>query len=206
MELKNIIGNKYGFLTVVEELPRRKKYIRIFRCLCDCGNYKELSYSNLTTGHTVSCGCYWLERIKNSNSTHRLSKTPTYNSWHNMINRCYIESHEAYKYYGGRGITVCDRWLNSIENFIEDMGYRPKGKTLDRIDNNKSYSKENCRWATPVQQLNNRRCSVFYEYNGERKTIKEWSIEKEIPYDRLRERIKKLGWSIEKALTTPKLS
>jgi hypothetical protein len=130
-------------------------------------------------------------------------ESPTHGSFISMKKRCYEKGNKNYKYYGGRGITVCERW-KYYENFLADMGNRPFGKTLDRIDVDKGYFKENCRWATPKQQVDNRRpyeCS--WEYKGEKKSKEEWSKITGINYWTLRERIETRGWSTEKAFTTP---
>lgn len=117
------------------------------------------------------------------------SLTPEYNSWRAMRARCLFKSHEAYKNYGGRGITVCKRWVDSFDNFLEDMGPRPEGKTLDRVDVNKGYYKENCRWSDPTDQANNKRNSVFLEVDGERKTLKQWSRDLDIPVSTIQNRL-----------------
>jgi hypothetical protein len=118
-----------------------------------------------------------------------------------MLKRCRNEAHKFWRHYGGRGITVCDRWLK-FENFLADMGERPKGKTLDRIDNDGNYHHGNCRWATAEQQSQNRRTAVVLEFRGKRLPITEWcrskSLSRNVVYLRLRR-----GWSAERALTTP---
>ncbi len=126
-----------------------------------------------------------------------------YRSWENLFARCYNKNRKNYKNYGGRGITVSDEW-HDFENFCRDMGYeRPKGMTIDRIDNDKGYSKENCRWATPTQQNNNRRKSVGnVTAFGETKTLKEWAVCVGMNYEALKSRMKK-GWDIEIALSKP---
>lgn len=127
------------------------------------------------------------------------SLTPEYNSWRSMRARCLFKSHEAYKNYGGRGIKICDRWVNSFDNFLEDMGPRPEGKTLDRIDVNKGYYKENCKWSNPLEQSNNRRNNVFLDFDGESKTISQWSRDLQIPTSTIINRLSR-GYNPEKAL------
>lgn len=149
MEAKiNLIGREFGRLKVLAEVDPTSERHTQYACLCQCGNLKAVRTYDLLKGKVISCGCAkWL---------HGLSKSPEYRSWYSMKERCLNKKHPWYKYYGGRGITICKRWM-SFENFIADMGSRPPGHTLDRIDCNKSYYPENCRWATVAQQNSNRR-------------------------------------------------
>jgi hypothetical protein len=155
LEIKS--GDKYGRLTIVKEVepyvsPSGKTY-RKFNCLCECGNITNVMLNKLRNNSTKSCGCYQKEKA----TTHGLHKHSLYKTWNNMIHRCYHSNHIHYKYYGGRGIKICDRWLNSFQNFLIDMGERPEGTTLDRKNNDGNYEPSNCRWATPKEQIKNRR-------------------------------------------------
>lgn len=128
----------------------------VWECKCDCGNIMNVQGVNLRTGHTQSCGCLQKERASESNGTHRKSGTSTFNVWVKMRQRCNNPKDKAYKYYGGRGIKVCDRWLNSFDNFFSDMGEHKEGMSIDRIDNNGNYEPRNCQWLTISQNISKR--------------------------------------------------
>jgi hypothetical protein len=128
-------------------------------------------------------------------------KSPTYHSWAKMLERCRQPNRDGAAYYQAKGITACDRWLK-FENFLADMGERPEGMTLDRIDNSKGYEPSNCRWATHADQIRNRSFTVWLEHDGRRMCMKDWSKEIGLKYHTLKSRLRK-GWSVEKALTTP---
>ena len=147
-----MIGQVFGTLTVLEELPERNKYrYKMYRCICECGTERITSSACLNSGHTTGCGKHKPKK------TNAVKRHELYRVYHGMKTRCTNPNHVYYDYYGGRGITVCQRWLDSFWNFVEDMGERPKGYTLDRIDNNAGYFKENCKWSTMKEQSNNRR-------------------------------------------------
>lgn len=130
---------------------------------------------------------------------HGMYGTPVYSTWQAMLSRCSWAKHPRYHRYGGRGIKVCDRWAKSFVNFYKDMGDKPPGMSLDRIDNDRDYSSDNCRWATPLQQSQNNSRNIFIEYHGKTKTVCEWADEFKIPRSTLTVRLKK-GLSFEQSI------
>jgi hypothetical protein len=163
--MKKIIksGDRYGRLTILQEVEPSyysNKPYRNFSCLCDCGNKKIVKLDSLNRKYTTSCGCYNKEKVIETNTTHGLTKTPEYRTWHNMKQRCYNPNSKRYSDWGGRGIKVCDEWINSFETFLKDMGKRPDGCSIDRIDNDGNYESSNCRWITSKEQSYNRRSNI----------------------------------------------
>lgn len=210
LEIDTLIGAKFNRWTVIGSAGYRYygKHRRILVVgRCDCGTERVVYYEALRRGTSKSCGCHKREATSKRNAafaTHRLSKDPLYGIWLNMVRRCTLETDQAYKWYGARGITVCDRWLNSVENFVEDMGARPSNRySLDRIDNNKGYSMENCRWATRKEQANNRGDSRKFMFRGETLGLSEISHITGISVRVLRRRVVDLGWDIERSVTQP---
>jgi hypothetical protein len=204
MTLK-LTGQKFGRLTIVSKNAIRLRNGKTrWNCLCDCGNITVVIGSGLINEHTVSCGCLRKEIVSQTgkaNSTHGMYGKPEYHSWRSMIKRCTNHRSTNYSDYGGRGITVCDRWLNSFEAFYEDMGHKPSpDHSIERRENNGNYEKNNCYWATKEEQANNKRNNVFYEYNGISKTISEWSREYNVEYGKLYSRLIRHGWNFERAV------
>lgn len=195
-----MIGQRFGRLTVTGPAPDIKKSYRMWFCLCDCGVKKAISQNHLRRGSTKSCGCLSsTEMLRQRSTKHGKYGQPIWAVWASMKQRCSDMSVRSYASYGGRGITVCDRWLESFENFFEDMGDRPEGLQLDRIDNNKGYSKENCRWVTPSQNCRNRRDTLFITFNGATLSIMDWSDQIGVNTGTIRKRLKK-GWDVGKVL------
>lgn len=205
--MRDLTGCIFGKLTVLQITPVRVSGSVIWRCTCTCGNTTEVSSGNLNSGHTKSCGCLQKEHVSSAMTIHGFNKNSAYFSEYkaylSMIGRCCNSDHAHYKDYGGRGITVCKEWLNSVHCFIKDMGAKPqKGFSLDRIDNNGNYTKSNCRWTTQKMQSNNKRNNLYIEFNGETRTAAEWSQKMGYGDTTVATRIRR-GWTISAAILTP---
>jgi hypothetical protein len=181
----------FGKLTVLGTDPTDERY-RL--CRCECGNEKRVRRDHLRTGKTISCGCERARlssvrlRERGPHVKHGASKTRAYGTWLAIKQRCFNPRAFAYKDYGGRGITVCDRWLN-FDNFLADMGQPGPGETIERIDNDAGYEPGNCRWATRREQQNNRRSNRRLTVKGETHTIAEWSRISGVHHNTLTQRI-----------------
>jgi group I intron endonuclease len=201
-ELYPSIGAKINNLTVIGDLFKKGKNYYI-KCQCICGNIKEYhAHSLIIKGMPQNCGC---DKTHCNGYKHGATsggiETPEFRAWKHMIESCCNPNTEHYHQYGGRGIKVCNQWKNNFCQFLEDMGQKPSSNNiLGRKDINGSYIPENCFWSTSKQQNNNRRDTVFLEYNGETKPLREWAIIFKIKPQTLWNRIKK-GWTVERALT-----
>lgn len=192
MELLDLTGQRFGLRIVLGRASRNSKNKTRWGCRCDCGNLSVVLTSTLTSQRTVSCGCSRNIFLRKAHTTHGKSQAKIYGVWGSMHDRCYLPSSACFYRYGGRGITVCERWHN-FENFYADMGDAPIGLTLERKDNNGSYSPENCCWATPTEQSKNRRDVMLYEFRGEKRCIPEIASILGVSYGVIYRRIKLRG-------------
>ena len=205
---KNLLNNRFGKLVVKAVVPDLIKYHTRYLCVCDCGTEKEVDAKHLISGRTKSCGCFSKENAKLNATlnkscvvkTHGMSESSEYIIWLGIKARCLRKSISS-KNYKDRGITICDRWMK-FENFISDMGKRPSMEfSVDRIDNSKGYSPDNCRWATSLEQASNKRNNRLITFNGKTKHQAEWAREVGLKIATLHARLKS-GWTIERALFT----
>lgn len=200
------IGDQFAYLTVISDVSTVNGRPRVWvRCIC--GQQKQVRKDVLVGRATSqqSCGCIRDAQSAQRNRTHGEGSNPTpeYFAWRGMIGRCYAPSSPSYSDYGERGIRVCDRWLHSYPNFLQDMGRRPTSQhSLDHIDVNGDYAPNNCRWATRIEQANNTRRNHFLTFRGETKTLTEWARSIGIKRSSLGERLRRGGWTVERALTT----
>lgn len=210
--LIDMAGKKYGELTVKEFAGKFKGH-KYWKCICSCGEQTVVEGGNLRNGNTRSCGHIHIETIKKTSRKHGdtvgRSPAPEYVTWISMKARCYNLKNKEYKNYGGRGIKICDRWLNGdgkksgYECFLLDMGRRPEHHSIDRIDNNGDYEPANCQWASNVTQALNKRNNRYVEYGGIRVLLKSVCDDLGISYTAVLARMDKLGWSVEDAIEKP---
>lgn len=198
---KDITEVVSGRLTAIRFSRMNKQRQAVWLCRCSCGTEKEVASRYVISGHTRSCGC--LKRDEPGARTHGMSHTAENAVWRRMKIRCVSPKSPDYKDYGGRGITVCDRWATSFEAFFEDMGTRPSSRhSIEREDVNGNYEPSNCVWATAQEQARNRRTTTWFVYHGDRRCLTEHcqmaGKSQRMVWKRLRR-----GWSIEEALETP---
>jgi hypothetical protein len=200
---KTMIGSVFGRLTVIRLLSPSKSRHPLCECLCECGKTTPpVRIYSLRDGTTKSCGCLLSEQTAIRSTKHGFSGTSEYNSWHAMIGRCTNENDIGYANYGGRGITVCDRWLD-INNFIADMGLKPTPKhQLDRKENNGNYEPGNCKWSTNTENMRNTRSNHLVTVLGETLCMTEMGAKYGVSIEIVNYRTKR-GWTIEKAFITP---
>jgi hypothetical protein len=191
-------GQQYGQLTPVRRLDGTRTY---WLCRCTCGNEKAVSRANLRSGSITSCGCTRYAKSSAKLRRHGMTESTEYRIWCLLKDRCLNPANPAYVDYGGRGIEVCDRWRYSFENFLEDMGPRPKKHSIDRVDVNGNYRPGNCRWADAKTQARNKRSTKYVTAFGKTQCLADWQDETGIPGRLISERITTLGWAAERALT-----
>lgn len=209
-KMEDVIGKRYGVLTVIKELDKTIVNGRSFRMVqvkCDCGTIKTGRLNKIKV--TKSCGCLTYNLTAKLNITHGMTDSRIYSIWQNMINRCYNKNAPAYNYYGARGIFVCDEWRKDFPTFLKwslENGYN-ENLTIDRYPNMiGGYSPENCRWATVKQQQNNKTTNRMVTYKGESMTLTELCDKYNKNYHRVGTRISQLGWNIDKAMETDRIN
>lgn len=202
MPRNDLTNKRFSRVVALEDVGKNIHDKRLWKCRCDCGKEFVVVGAALTSGNTKSCGCYMREVTGNRTRTHGMSHTPEYHCWHDMVRRCTNPECDSYPDYGGRGIKVCDRWLE-FENFFADVGLRPsKSHTLDRIQNDGNYDPSNCRWTTQERQNRNTRNTVLWTYQGETLPVLDWADRLGIPGNLLRCRVQR-GWPEDWCLNGP---
>lgn len=202
-KLQDITGQRFSRLVVLERAGRAPSGHATWKCKCDCGNEVVVWGLSLKSGNTRSCGCIHKEQLSERSRTHGLKpgNDSTYNSWACMKSRCNNPNHPDYHYYGGRGITHDPRWAD-FKNFFEDMGPKPDDSlTIERIDNDGNYCKENCKWGTRKEQARNKSNNRIFTCSGRTMTLAEWAEELGVSHNTIYGRLER-GWSLEKTLTT----
>lgn len=202
---RDISGQAYGYWTVLHKCDLRGPRGEIFwQCVCACGNRREVLGSNLLKGVSTSCGCTRDIGVRSKTHGHATNKgiSPTYHSWAGMKARCTNPNNTHFQYYGAMGISVCERWMK-FENFLSDMGEKPPGKSIDRVDPSGDYTPQNCRWADGKSQANNKNNSRLITALGQTLTLQQWAEKLGVTHGTIIFRIDKAGWPLEKALTTP---
>lgn len=202
--LKDLTGQKFGKLTVIKRAENDNRGNVQWLCQCECGNKKVVRGSSLKSGNSHSCGCLAIENVKTIMSTHKMAKTRLYKIWAGMKQRCINPNTTGFENYGGRGIDYIPEWEN-FETFKEwaiQSGYNDT-LTIDRIDVNKGYSPQNCRWANETQQARNKRSNLYFTHQNQTRCLKDWATYLKIDYLLLYGRIVTRHWDFEKAINTP---
>lgn len=198
--MKDLSGMRFGRYIVLEFSHRKGKNY-YWKCKCDCGNERVVNSGGLNNGQSRSCGCYNREII----TKHGLDGNKLYHVLLGMKNRCYSDKSNSYKDYGGRGIKVCEEWLNNPQVFVDwalENGYK-EGLSIERIDVNGNYEPSNCKWANKKEQANNTRTNIYYIYEGRTLTLSQWAEELGMKMNTLHYRLRIKGWNIEKAFKKP---
>ena len=200
--IRDITGRRYGRLIALRPTEQRLDKAVVWECRCDCGNVCFRSQRNLHSRRTTSCGCKRAEFLSGGKPTHRMSNTSTYAIWAGIKRRCLNARTPSFQGYGAKGITICERWRDSFEAFLDDMGTRPSGMQIDRIDYRGPYAPGNCRWVTPMQQQNNRSSNHRIRIGEQTGTLSEWARAHNLRPLTALERIRR-GWPEAEAVTTP---
>lgn len=205
---KNLLHQTFGRLTAIG-IAGRKGHQILWLWRCSCGTLTIANASNVTRGHTKSCGCWHRESTSLAHTTHGATVnrvvSKEYTVWVTMIQRCTNPKNQKYRRYGARGITVCERWRHSFENFLADMGKKPAPDySIERKDNNAGYSPENCKWASAAEQNRNYSRNVRMTFQGKTMCLTDWAIHKNLTSTMLMCRLRR-GWSIERTLSTPRM-
>ncbi len=191
-------GTQFGRWTVIRKHEIRGKYGEVFwLCRCKCGTEKLVKAAVLRNGESQSCGCFHRERV----TKHGMFGSREWKTWNSLLQRCENPNSPDYPRYGGRGISICAAW-HEFEHFYIDMGDRPAGTSLDRINVDEGYCPENCRWASATVQQRNRRDAIMVEWRGKTKNIHDWAEQLGLVMSTLKNRLG-AGWSVEEAFTTP---
>jgi hypothetical protein len=202
MPFLDLTGRQFGSLKAIHPTDTRSRGQVVWMCKCRCGNSALVPSYKLTSAHTKSCGCYRSDLATAKNTTHGDYRSPEHRSWQSMKSRCLNPKSTQYKWYGGRGISVCDKWL-TYEGFLADMGRKPAGYELDRIDNNGHYEPANCRWASHRDQSRNKSDNVMITWRGQTRCMSDWAESLGVDNAALWARVRKLGWSWDRALSEP---
>jgi hypothetical protein len=197
------VGQRFGLLTVIQEVDQGKRNARRFLMRCDCGNQKIIPMVNMRIGDTTSCGCVHKKQMSQRNYRHGKRHTSIYHRWLCIKDRCTNPNNKSYKRYGGRGIGICKEWSDSFQAFYDYLGDPPFPKAdIDRIDNHGKYEPGNVRWVTRMVNSNNTRQNVRYAWQGQQRTLRELSDMSGIKYQALNDRLKR-GWTMQEAMNIP---
>lgn len=204
VQREDLTGQTFNRLTAIRWVSRENGHQQ-WLWQCECGESTFALAIHVKRGHTKSCGCYRRRWGKKYVRTHKakVSGQPEYETWGGLKQRCYNSKNQGYANYGGRGILICERWLDSFENFLADMGKRPTPKhSIERINNDGHYEPSNCRWATMKEQNRNKRDNKLLTFEGQTMCVSDWAAHLNVPRPRLQSRLY-YGWTVERALTQP---
>ena len=200
MKLRDLSNTKVGRLTVVKRAENDKTGRARWLCRCDCGTERVIASNRLVSSQTKSCGCYHRERAVEANTKHGKSRTKEFNTWAHIKQRCSNPKNKSFGDYGERGIKICQRWEDSFDLFFEDMGIAPMNTTIERINNFGDYEPKNCRWATRLDQGNNKRNNIIVYVSGIKTTLSKYCREHRMSYMKIYKRLKR-GLKFEEAIS-----